>query len=234
MIGEFSTGSLDTYKKLVSGVHGNNFSENETYDFTRCVRPNGTAYGTKGKCHKGREQAADVKESRGLFNKEGDMDFAAVEAAAETWRKKAGLDAAPLTLTWKHDMVHVLVHNFLGGSGKIGSWIGEGSKSPTVAEETLVNMIHRASALRGRGYDYSLTDRDLNIYFTRDISFMLSRGDISPQIKSLYYKDNESGVNTPDVKKFITKYREMEKAPGFDKLLNAAHRSFTNAGEYFL
>jgi hypothetical protein len=32
------------------------FSEGGTYDFTRCVRPNGTAYGTKGKCRKGREE----------------------------------------------------------------------------------------------------------------------------------------------------------------------------------
>lgn len=28
----------------------------ENYDYTRCVRPNGTAYGTKGKCRKGTEE----------------------------------------------------------------------------------------------------------------------------------------------------------------------------------
>jgi hypothetical protein len=34
------------------------------YDFTRCVRPNGTVYGTGGKCRKGVEQKADNKDSR--------------------------------------------------------------------------------------------------------------------------------------------------------------------------
>ena len=32
-------------------------SEDETFDFTRCVRPNGTAYGTAGKCKSGSEEA---------------------------------------------------------------------------------------------------------------------------------------------------------------------------------
>ena len=32
----------------------------ENYDYTRCVRPDGSAYGTKGKCRKGTEQAKEV------------------------------------------------------------------------------------------------------------------------------------------------------------------------------
>jgi hypothetical protein len=36
-------------------ARGKNFSE-APYDFTRCVRPNGSAYGTGGKCRKGTEQ----------------------------------------------------------------------------------------------------------------------------------------------------------------------------------
>lgn len=35
------------------------------YDFTRCVRPNGTAYGTGGTCRKGVESAAEEKPKRG-------------------------------------------------------------------------------------------------------------------------------------------------------------------------
>ena len=40
-------------------ARGENFSE-LPYDFTRCVRPDGSAYGTKGKCRKGTEQAKEV------------------------------------------------------------------------------------------------------------------------------------------------------------------------------
>ena len=48
------------------GMYGS-FSETalkDFYDFTRCVRPNGTVYGTRGKCRKGVEQKADNKDSR--------------------------------------------------------------------------------------------------------------------------------------------------------------------------
>jgi len=33
-------------------------SDQEIFEFTRCVRPNGTAYGTSGKCRKGTEKEA--------------------------------------------------------------------------------------------------------------------------------------------------------------------------------
>lgn len=32
-------------------------SDEEVFEFTRCVRPNGTVYGTRGKCKKGTEQS---------------------------------------------------------------------------------------------------------------------------------------------------------------------------------
>ena len=35
---------------MVSESQGSDFSEGETYDFTRCMRPDGTSFGTKGKC----------------------------------------------------------------------------------------------------------------------------------------------------------------------------------------
>jgi hypothetical protein len=213
-------------------------SYSETLDFTRCVRPNGTAYGTGGKCRKGTEEAKPVEDkgakSKDLFIAGKNVDIYEVEKKAESWRKKAGLEATPHTLSWSHDNVHALVHEFLGGDDKIGNWIGEGPKSPTVAEETLVNMVHRAAALKARGDNSTLTDRDLSMYFSRDIGFMLSRGDIPKPVKNLYYADTDSGVNAPDVKKFITKYREMEATPGFDKLLDASHSVFVNAGDIFL
>ena len=44
MYGTFSEDSLKTCEQLL---------KTGTFDFTRCVRPNGTAYGTSGTCRKG-------------------------------------------------------------------------------------------------------------------------------------------------------------------------------------
>jgi hypothetical protein len=54
MQGSFSEDSLKVFNKLASATQGLNFSESGTdsYDFTRCVRPNGTAYGTGGSVRK--------------------------------------------------------------------------------------------------------------------------------------------------------------------------------------
>jgi len=40
------------------------FSEAEVYDFTRCVRPDGTAYGTVGKCRSGTEEAKKIEKPK--------------------------------------------------------------------------------------------------------------------------------------------------------------------------
>lgn len=44
--GGFSENSLEIYQNLLSSLMG----EEEVYDFARCVRPDGTFYGTRGKC----------------------------------------------------------------------------------------------------------------------------------------------------------------------------------------
>ena len=55
MQGSFSEESLEVFNKLASATQGLDYSESEadSYDFTRCIRPNGTAYGTGGTCRKG-------------------------------------------------------------------------------------------------------------------------------------------------------------------------------------
>jgi len=174
------------------------------------------------------------KETKGLFSKGSNVDLVAVEKAAEKWRQEAGLSASPGTLDWKHDRVHALTHSFLGGANKIGEWIGQGPKSPTPAEETLVNMVHRAGALKGRGDDYKLSDSDLKRYVKRDIQLLTGRNQISDSDRKLYYTTDKDGVSVPDTAKFIAKYREMENTPGFDKLLDAAHKSFSNVGDIIL
>jgi hypothetical protein len=167
---------------------------------------------------------------KGLFMKGDDVDIYEVEKKAEAWRKEAGLNATPGTLDWKHDRVHALTHEFLGGSDKVGKWLGNDGKSPTGAEETLVNMVHRTAALKARGDDPRLSDSHLQEYFRRDILFMTGRNNIKDEDMKYYYKEN----GEPDTEKFVKKYREMEASPGYDKLLDASHSAWSNAGDYVL
>jgi len=63
MKGYFQDESLLIYSEIVAEKIGVDFSEGETYDFARCVRPDGSAYGTSGKCRKGTEGEAKSRES---------------------------------------------------------------------------------------------------------------------------------------------------------------------------
>lgn len=58
MQGSFSRDCLEVFNKLASAAQSFNYRESGTdsYDFTRCVRPNGTAYGASGQCRKGTEE----------------------------------------------------------------------------------------------------------------------------------------------------------------------------------
>jgi len=60
MNGYFSEEALQRFAEMASQTQSADFAEGDTYDFTRCVRPDGTAYGTRGKCKKGSEQAKQV------------------------------------------------------------------------------------------------------------------------------------------------------------------------------
>ena len=57
--GNFSVESLERYQSLLQQV---GLPEGETYDFARCVRPDGTFYGTKGKCMPPNKPATSGKE----------------------------------------------------------------------------------------------------------------------------------------------------------------------------
>lgn len=56
--------ALDEYSRLLAEKLNQDFAEGEVYDFTTCIRPDGSAYGTRGKCRKGTEGEAK-KESAG-------------------------------------------------------------------------------------------------------------------------------------------------------------------------
>ena len=64
MKGGISEEALIKYNQLVAEKQGLDFAEVDSYDFTTCVRPDGSAYGTSGKCRKGTEGEAK-KESKG-------------------------------------------------------------------------------------------------------------------------------------------------------------------------
>jgi hypothetical protein len=56
--GAFSEAALEAYQKAVAEKEGVDFAEGEVYDFTRCMRADGSIYGTRGKCKKGSEAGA--------------------------------------------------------------------------------------------------------------------------------------------------------------------------------
>ena len=58
MKGSFSEEALLRFAELSAESQGLDFSEGSVYDFTRCVRPNGSFYGTRGRCKKGSETGA--------------------------------------------------------------------------------------------------------------------------------------------------------------------------------
>ena len=62
MLGSFSESSLEEFSEMLRQSGNEDYSEFvASYDFTRCVRPDGSAYGTGGQCKKGREGSARKK-----------------------------------------------------------------------------------------------------------------------------------------------------------------------------
>ena len=61
MKGSFSEESLARFAELAAATLPSDFAEGDSYDFTTCIRPDGSAYGTSGKCRKGTEGVAKVK-----------------------------------------------------------------------------------------------------------------------------------------------------------------------------
>ena len=61
MKGYFSEETLNNYARLAAEKLDVDFAEGDLYDFTTCIRPDGSAYGTGGKCRKGSEGEAKKK-----------------------------------------------------------------------------------------------------------------------------------------------------------------------------
>ena len=63
MKGSFSEDALEQFTRLAAEKQGLDFAEGEVYDFARCVRSDGSFYGTGGKCRKGTEAGAKEEEA---------------------------------------------------------------------------------------------------------------------------------------------------------------------------
>lgn len=59
-----------------------------SYDFTRCVRPDGSVYGTRGKCRRGTEASAPEKSKEEDKARPGGRDLAALDKKWEQERLK--------------------------------------------------------------------------------------------------------------------------------------------------
>ena len=68
MKGFVSEEALAEYSRLAAEKLGVDFAEGEVYDFARCMRADGSFYGTRGTCKKGSaagdKQASDAADKR--------------------------------------------------------------------------------------------------------------------------------------------------------------------------
>ena len=107
MFGSFSEESLVEFTKLASQKHSTDFSEGGTYDFTRCVRSDGSVYGTSGKCRKGKETGEVSSKGKMPKNVMGTVDAIKNHPALKKYHDpKAAYDdlraAVPLGELKKH------------------------------------------------------------------------------------------------------------------------------------
>ncbi len=89
MNGHFSEEALLRFAQLAAQAQSSDFSEEGTYDFTRCVRPDGSAYGTGGKCRKGAEGAKEIEEKAKRATGGAKKDGAKIlDGLYKTWDKE--------------------------------------------------------------------------------------------------------------------------------------------------
>lgn len=84
MIGQFSEETLSQYVALVEERISLSFSEGGPYDFARCMRADGSYYGTRGKCRKGTE--AGAKEESKIIGNATPAQIASMENKAHQMR----------------------------------------------------------------------------------------------------------------------------------------------------
>lgn len=84
----FDPQALELYAEMMAEKKGVDFSEGETYDFTRCVRPDGSSYGTGGKCRQGSEQAKGPEDKKAKSSKPHKADGGGASKFLDSEHKK--------------------------------------------------------------------------------------------------------------------------------------------------
>jgi hypothetical protein len=74
MKGSINEEALAEYSRLAAEKLGVDFAEGEVYDFGRCMRADGSFYGTSGKCRKGSEAGGKGKEAASQGSKPSGPD----------------------------------------------------------------------------------------------------------------------------------------------------------------
>ena len=93
-MGHFSEDALIKFNAMCA--NGVDFSEGETYDFARCVMPDGEIYGTEGQCKQGKplgdkEEAPDKKSEK-------DKKTPNLAKLTQMFKLKTGKDMSPKQL----------------------------------------------------------------------------------------------------------------------------------------
>lgn len=97
MNGHFTEETLSKYVELLEERFGPSHSEKSEYDFTRCMRADGSFYGTRGKCRKGSDAGAAEKKGSGVIGSATPAQKAAMENRATQMRNQnAQADRAAL------------------------------------------------------------------------------------------------------------------------------------------
>lgn len=90
----FDPQALELYAEMMAEKKGVDFSEGETYDFTRCIRPDGSSYGTGGKCRQGSESGPAERKQADAARKQARLDAKAAQREVAELKKKRDEAAA--------------------------------------------------------------------------------------------------------------------------------------------
>jgi len=104
MKGYFNEKSLEAYNLLIAEKAGVDFSEEEIYDFTRCVMPSGKVYGTKGQCKVGKQIADAPVAKAGKKGEKVDTD-SMMSKLKRKFMEKIGREISPREIAQAGNMM---------------------------------------------------------------------------------------------------------------------------------
>jgi hypothetical protein len=93
--GAFLEEALEAYQNALAGKEGADFAEGDSYDFTRCVRPDGSFYGTNGRCRKGTLTGAKEQIKKEVAKRKTETPKPSKPKKAEVEMTTEGLTKAP-------------------------------------------------------------------------------------------------------------------------------------------